>query len=251
MVRHFIFLLPKFVVRFVMISFKEKLPIFTLKMLFYCTDGAFPIITVFTFWMVHNIIIVVLMLTAFRAYKRWFNRNQWINVWIGLTWLMCLHRFFPWLLLMNQLVKSLWSFVVSLPNAAHFQNGSKLGPLHFVNVMIDFVGTIDELWMGRIYSDLDFAVDGIVELRVDHDVVCRIFESVFDSNDFEQVRILWADSFDFIENFKDFFFLGCVFAPEKIRHMKRYEIKLERPPLNILLLVLVETIFRYRDKTVN
>lgn len=44
--------------------------------------------------------------------------------------------------------------------------------------------------MGRIYGDLDFAVDGIVELRVDHDVFCRIFESVFDSNDFEQVRVL-------------------------------------------------------------
>ncbi len=168
-----------------MISLKEKLPIFILEFLFYRTDCTFPVITVFTFWMVYNVIIVVLMLAALRAYERGFNRNQWIYFWISLTLSMCLHMFFPRLLLMNQLVKSLWSFVVRLPNAAHFQNGSKFRSLHFVNVMIDFVRTIYEFWVGRIDSNLDFTVDGIVELRVYHDVIGRIFESVFDSNDFK------------------------------------------------------------------
>ena len=93
------------------------------------------------------------------------------------------------------------------PYTAHFHEGSKLGSFQFVNEVIDFVGTAHEFRLGSVNCNLDFAVDEIVEFGVDQDVVGSLFESVFDSDDFELVRNLIAHSLQLVKNLEHFFLL--------------------------------------------
>ena len=100
---------------------------------------------------------------------------------------------FPYcLFLFNHFDKCIRSFVTCFPNAAHLQNWSKLSSLEFVNVMIYFVRTSHEIRVSSIDSDLNLTVDLIVEFDVDHNVVSRLFESVFYPDDFKVVWLIFA-----------------------------------------------------------
>ncbi len=66
--------------------------------------------------------------------------------------------------------------------------------------MVDFVGAAHEFGLGSVDSDLNFAVDEIVEFCVNHDVLGSLLESVFDSDDFEFLRFFFANFLKFLEN---------------------------------------------------
>jgi hypothetical protein len=102
------------------------------------------------------------------------------------------------------------------PYTTHFHERAKLGPFEFVNEVIDFVGATHEFGLGSVDSDLDFAVDEIVKFGVDHDVLSSLFKPVFDSDDFEFVRLFFAHFLKFLKNLDHFILLGRVLASEEI-----------------------------------
>ncbi len=105
--------------------------------------------------------------------------------------------------------------------------------------MVDFVWAVHEVGLRSVDCDLDFAVDEIVELGVDHDVLGPCFESVLDSDDFEYVGV-FADSLKLLKNCEYFGFIWVVLASEQVWNMESYQIQgliiinlmLSRPFLN-------------------
>lgn len=159
----------------------------------------------------------MIMFTANWTYERICLCDHKVIVNLLKLWGFILGFFvFLGLLLFDQFHEYVRPFVVCFPNTAHFQDGTKLGSFQFINEVIDFVGTVHEIRMWCVDCDLDFTIDGVVELGIDHDVICALFEPVLYSDDFELVWIFCTESFNLLEDFKDFFFLWSVFAPKKV-----------------------------------
>ncbi len=74
------------------------------------------------------------------------------------------------------------------PDTAHFHERSELGPFEFVNEVVNFVGAAHEFRLRSVDCDLDFTVDEVIKFGIDQDVMGSLFESVFDSDDFEFMR---------------------------------------------------------------
>ena len=90
--------------------------------------------------------------------------------------------------------------------------------------MIDFVRTIHEFWIGRVYCNLNFAVDGIVKFGNHQDVISCVFESVFNFDDLKFLWILVGHSFNFLENLEYLFLLWRILAPQKIWNIEANQI---------------------------
>jgi hypothetical protein len=123
---------------------------------------------------------------------------------------------FSGLFFFDKLAENLSFFVAMSPDTAHFHERSKLGPFEFINEVVDFVGTAHELGLRRVDSDLNFAIDEIVKLGVDHNVLGSLFEPVFDPDDFEFVWHHIAHSLQLIKNLDNFFLLGGILASKQV-----------------------------------
>jgi hypothetical protein len=104
------------------------------------------------------------------------------------------------------------------PDTAHFHQRPELRSFQFINKVINFVGTTHEFGMGCgcVNSNLDLAVDLIVELCIYQDVLGSLLESILDPDDFELVRDLITHSLEFLKNLKHLFFFGCILAAKKV-----------------------------------
>ena len=128
-----------------------------------------PVIPILVNLMTYNEIVIVEMQTTLWTHKR-------ISVWnrFSLNFLLdfrsLLHPFSRFFFL-NHFGKNIWSFFATLPNAAHLQDGSELGPLKFINEVVDFVWTLHKLWVSGIDSNLDLTVDLVVEFGIDQNVI--------------------------------------------------------------------------------
>ena len=79
-----------------------------------------------------------------------------------------------------------------------------------------FIGTLHEFGIVSVDCDLDFAVDEIVELGVDHNVLGSLFEPVLDSDDFEFLWHNYAHFLQLIKNLDHFFLLGGILASKQV-----------------------------------
>jgi hypothetical protein len=102
------------------------------------------------------------------------------------------------------------------PDTAHLHEGSELGSFQFVNKVIDFVGTTHEFGLGCVNSNLDLAVDLIVKLCINQNVLGSLLESVLDPDDFELVRDLITHFLEFFKNLKHLYFFGCILAAKQV-----------------------------------
>ena len=135
-------------------------------------------------------VVLVKMKAALRTHE-WIITGNHLSL-NFLLLILCFLLLLYWLLLFYHFDERIRSFFTCSPNAAHLQNGSELGSFEFVNVMVYFVRAIHEIRVGSIDSDLNLTVDLIVEFDVDHNVVSRLFESVFYPDDFKVIWLIFA-----------------------------------------------------------
>jgi hypothetical protein len=102
------------------------------------------------------------------------------------------------------------------PNTAHLHERSKLGPFELINEVVDFIGAAHEFGLRCVDSDLNFTIDKIVELGVNHNVLSSLFEPVLDSDDFEFLWHHYAHSLQLIKNLDHFFLLGGILASKQV-----------------------------------
>ena len=74
--------------------------------------------------------------------------------------------------------------------------------------MIDFICTFHKIWLRRVYSDLNFTIDLVIESCINHNVAGYITQSILDTYYFKFFRVFVTNSFDFIEDFSNFFLSG-------------------------------------------
>jgi hypothetical protein len=86
--------------------------------------------------------------------------------------------------------------------------------------MIDFVGTIHEIRVCCIDSDLDFAVNLVVQLNVDQNVVGGEFQSVLNSGNLKFFFLFFCHFFNLTKNSKNFFFFRSILAAQNVRDFK-------------------------------
>lgn len=120
------------------------------------------------------------------------------------------------LLFFNEFIEHLGSFLTVFPNAAQLQNWAKSRSFQFINVMIYFIGTVHKLRYRVIYCNLNFTIYRVVEFGNNHDVICGIFQSVFNFNYFEFLRILICYSWNLLENAQNLLLFWRVFASHQI-----------------------------------
>jgi hypothetical protein len=74
--------------------------------------------------------------------------------------------------------------------------------------------------VSSIDSNLDFAVNLVVQLNVDQNVVGGEFQSVLNSGDLKVLFLFICHFFNFAKNSKNFIFFRSVLAAQNVRDFK-------------------------------
>ena len=82
------------------------------------------------------------------------------------------------------------------PDTAHLHDGSELGPLQLVEVVVELVGALDELGLVLFDGQLHLHDDFVLVQDVHQDIFIALVESVLDSDDFYVLWLSAADSLD-------------------------------------------------------
>lgn len=138
-----------------------------------------------------------------------------------------------WLLVLaeDELLVDFGPAVEGHPDAAELGEGAKLGPLQFVDVVMEGVAGFDEFGGLAFDGQLDLAEDRVVEASIDEDVVGAVLESVLDPDYPEAVPVLLAaaEGQDLVIHLQDLVLAGGQLAPHQVAHFEGYQVGWERP----------------------
>lgn len=112
------------------------------------------------------------------------------------------------------------SFVECAPDATQLCEGSEVGALQLVDVVVKAVAALDEIWDVWLDCELYFAEHFVIELHINKDVVGAAFQSVFDPDYFELLRVVFAQSFNFFIYSDNLTLLGGAFASHGISYFE-------------------------------
>ena len=83
------------------------------------------------------------------------------------------------------------------PDAAQLRNRSELSPFQLVQIMVELIGKSNELVFGLVELQLNFYYYCLPVYRVDQDISVTTFQSVFDADHSQHVRVHFPEPQDF------------------------------------------------------
>ena len=143
--------------------------------------------------------------TAFVTYKRPcvdFHRRLLIKLFADM---LCRLVIF---LLLYHLFENLGSLIEVIPDATKFSQRAEVWSFQLVQIMMKIVTAFDEIWRIALYCKLYFTSDWVIELEINENIIGAFFQPIFNSDNFEFFRILFAEWLKLFVNSHDFLLFG-------------------------------------------